>query len=64
MGHDSRQQASTSAQADKLITAANKNAAAAEKFRVAAEGSTNGVGEAVIKLQAQADKMDTGSSVV
>ncbi len=53
-----RNNASTSAQADKLITAANKNAAAAEKFRVAAEGINNGVGDAVIKLQAQADKMD------
>ncbi len=51
--------ASTSAQADKLISAANKNAAAAEKFRIAAEGINEGVGNAVIKLQAQADKMDT-----
>jgi hypothetical protein len=49
--------ASTSIQTDKLICAANKNAAAAEKFRIAAEGINAGIGDAVRKLNLQAGEL-------
>jgi len=45
---------SGSAQMEKLISAADKNADAAEKFRVAAEGINQGIGDAVSKLNSQA----------
>jgi hypothetical protein len=54
--------ASTSIQTDKLICAANKNAAAADKFRIAAEGINVGVGNAVGKLEAQAGSTEKAAS--
>ncbi|MGF7180370.1 hypothetical protein [Tunturiibacter psychrotolerans] len=52
---------SGSNQTDKLITAADRNAAAAERFSTSADGIQSGVKDAVAKLNLQAKQLSKGA---